>query len=216
MTLIDAVRTLRNNETRVVTELKGKESKATLSYPPDLVMAMRGLFTSRRTYKFQLHQVLDVVSSSGGSTLGFVAISPSVASYGEWSALSSLFDEVKAKSTKIDWMSALSLASAVNVTVTLAVDEQNLNTDPSATLAVYRLAESQNFQSLLGAGGSGKHSQSHTFASRAWCNVVTPFSQSPLGGMIGCWVYGNDGLFATSTTIAHVFSITVAAFRCRA
>jgi len=220
LSIAQAVNGLRNNETRVTAEVKGLGGKVTsqtkITYPAELLAAFRGLFGSTREYTFQMHQVLDVVSSSGGSTLGFVAISPSVASYGEWSALSSLFDEVKATESRIAWMSAISLASASNVTIFLAVDEQNLNTDPASALSVFRLAGSNVFQSLLGEGGSGKHTQSHVFASRSWCDTAVPYSTSPIGGMIGCWVYGNDGLFATSTTIAHVASDTIIRLRCRA
>lgn len=223
-TLIDAVRGLRNNETRVTVEVKGAAGKATseskLTYPSELVAAFRGMFGTKRVYDFQLHQVLDVISSSGGSTLGYVSItpisSPPGAVFAEWSALSALFDEVKAIHTQIDWLSAISLASTINITVVMAFDEQNLATDPSSTLSVYRLAEARTFQSLLGEGGSGRHVHSHKISSRSWCNTAIPYSQSPIGGMVGSWVFGNDGLFSTSTTVAHVFSITVAKFRCRA
>jgi len=222
--LEEAVRGLRNNEVRLTVEFKAPNGKAStetkISYPPELVAAFRGLFGSRKQYLFQMHQVLDVVSSSGGGTLGFVAISPSVASYGEWSSLSALFDEAKAVRSSIAWHSAYVASSATDAgavpTLAMAMDEQNLNADPGSTLSVYRLAESKTWSSNLGPGGSGVQRQAHTFASRSWVATATPFSVSPIGGFIGCWVYGNDGLFANTVTVAHVFSITVGRFRCRA
>lgn len=221
-TVRDAFRALSNNETRMTSEVKGAAGKVVsvtkMTYPAELVTALRGLFSSSKGYTFEMHQVLDVSSSAGGGTLGFVALSPSVASYGEWTALAALFDEVKGLSTSISWNNALqpTVAAVTPATICMAVDEQDLSTDPSSTLAVYRLAGSQVFVSQFAAGGSGTHHMHRQLASRYWCDTATPFSQSPIGGLIGCWVYGNDGLFPASTVVAHVFSKTVARFRCRA
>lgn len=217
----DAIRGLRNNETRVTSEVKGLAGKISMStkvsYPAELLAAFRGLFGSTREYDFQMHQVLSVASSSGGGTLGFVAISPSVASYGEWTALAALFDEVKGISTSISWCTLYQPAAFATVTdMVLALDEQNLSTDPASYLSVFRLAGVKTFVSQLGDGGSGRHMQTHRFASRAWCATPVPYSTSPMGGLIGCWVYGNAGLFATSVSIATISSITRARFRCRA
>jgi hypothetical protein len=186
------------------------------SYPPELLMAFRGLFPAGRTYSFQMHQVLTISSSAGGATLGFVAISPSVASYGEWSAISSLFDEVVGSSSKIDLCTVLTPSAAVPpVDMCLAFDEQDLSSVPASYLSVYRLAESKTFVAQLGTGGSGRHSQSRKFTSRSWCNTATPYSTSPIGGLIGCWVYANSGLFGVSLPAFTASSITVARLRNR-
>jgi hypothetical protein len=219
--LEDAIRGLRNNETRVTSEVKGVAGKVSsetrVTYPAELVAAFRGLFGANRTYDFQLHQVLNVVSSAGGATLGFVAISPSVASYAEWTALAALFDECKGMSSHIDWNTAIPVGSVVQLpTVILAFDEQNLSSDPASTLAVYRLAESKTFVPQLSTGGSGQFRLDRKFTSRSWCNTSTPYSQSPVGGLIGCWVYGNSQLFTVTTTVAVISSITRARFRNRA
>jgi hypothetical protein len=218
----NAVAALRNNATTSTVELKGKFQEVRTVYPPELVTALKGVFGSTREYSFQMHQVLTVQSSAGGSTLGFVAISPTVASYGEWSALQALFDEAKAVSTKLDWV-AISAAGAaagyVPVAMCMAFDEQDLSTDPASTLAVYRLASSRTFVGQFGIGGSGRTAFSHKMASRGWCDTATaspPYSVSPMGGFIGCWVYGNAGLYPVATAVATAFSTTVGRFRCRA
>jgi len=217
--LVSAVKALRNNETRTTFEVKSGLGKTTTDssvvYPSELLAAFRGMFGSSRTYDFQLHQVLTVSSSAGGGVLGFTAISPSVASYGEWSALSALFDECKASSTSIRWGSAI-LPSSTASPFHMAVDEQNLNTDPVSYLSVYRIANSKNFTHPQCEGGSGMHKQTHRFASRSWCAVSVPYSTSPIGGFIGCWVYANGSLLPASTAMAIVSSITVGKFRCRA
>jgi hypothetical protein len=171
------------------------------------------MFPSTREYEFQMHQVLTVQSSAGLATLGFVAISPSVASYGEWSALSALFDECKGVSSSINWCPVTAQA----IPMMLALDEQNLSTDPSSFLSVYRLAGSKNWVHQYGDKGNGRHFQSHKFTTRLWCDTAVPYSTSPIGGLIGCWVYANGTTFSTgSVPVAVVSSITVAKFRSRA
>jgi hypothetical protein len=218
----DAVRALRNNETKLTTEVKGISGKLSTEtktiYPSELVTAMRGMFGSTREYQFELHQMLTIQSSSGGGALGFVAISPTIASYGDWTALAALFDEVKGRWSDIHLANIqVPLGAAVTAaTMILAFDEQNLTTDPSSTLAVYRLASSRVFHAQLCEGGGGHHSQKHTFASRSWCATATPYSVAPMGGLIGCWVYGNNGLFPSTVQLFTVASRTRALFRCRA
>jgi len=221
----DAIRALRNNETKITCEEKGLNGKMVsetkITYPAELVAALRGTFGAGRTYEFQLHQVGTNASSSGGATLNFQAISPTVASYGEWTALQALFDEGKAVSSRIDYCTLSPGPSATNpnTDIVISFDEQNLNTVPSSYLAVYRLAGSYTFVNQLGDRGSGKVSRSVKFQSRGWCDTATsspPYSVSPMGGFIGCWVWANSGLFASSIAVATISSITVGKFRCRA
>jgi hypothetical protein len=221
LTLSDALNGLRNNETRITSEVKGIGGKVSMdtkvSYPAELVAAFRGLFPASRTYDFEMHQVTSIASSSGGSTVGFVALSPSVASYSEWTALSALFDEVKGISTSIDLCTTQLSTNALGIVdMVLAVDEQDLSSIPTSYVSVYRLAESKTFCAQLGTGGSGRHRQVRKLTSREWCQVSAPASASPLGGLIGCWVYANSGLFAMSIIVFTVSSITRARFRNRA
>jgi len=213
-----AVAALRNNLVRVVTESKGL-SKASDTYPPELVGAMRGMFGAGKTYKFLLHNIQSQTSTSGGGFLGAIALSPSVTSYGEWSALSALFDEVKAVSSQIHFVGTTApstSASAVPSPIMLALDEQNLNTPPATYLQVARLAQSKSFHSLSGDAGSGRHSQSRTLLSRSWCNTATPYSQSPVGGCIGCWVFANGIIMAASQEYFVVDFTLVVRLRARA
>jgi hypothetical protein len=212
---------MRNNETRVTSEVKGLGGKIVMetktSFPPELVAAFRGLFGAGREYNFQMHQVLTISSSAGGGTLGFVALSPSVASYGEWTALAALFDEVVGLASSIDLCTSQLTTNAIGVQdMVLALDEQNLSTDPASYLSVFRLAQSVTFCASLGTGGSGRHRQVRRLTSRSWCSTTTPYSVSPVGGLIGCWVYGNSGIFPSSIGVFTVSSITVARFRNRA
>jgi hypothetical protein len=219
----DAIRALRNNETRVTYEAKGTagrlltESKVT--YPAELVAAFKGLFGAGRTYDFQLHYVTTQTSTAGGGLLGSETINPSVTSFGEWSALSALFDEVKGISSTFDWLTLLSPDQA-GVTVgdmVVAFDETLLaSSAPSSVLSVFRLAESRTFVSQMGSAGSGRHRQNRRFVPRAYAPTSTPAGITPFMGLCGAWVFGNSGLFPVSTAVATTYMVVHARFRCRA
>jgi len=219
----DAVALMTNNAVKVVSEAKGRVD-VKVQYPVALMEflrnALRGMFSSGREYVIQVHQAGNIQSDAGGGTVGFVAISPSVASYGEWSALAALFDEVKAHSTQLTLACTQTLqvaAGKVMPSMVVAIDEQDLSTDPSSYISVFRLAGSRAFNGMLCTGGSGCQRFSHTFASRSWCDTAVPYSQSPIGGMIGCWVYANNGIWPVVSTQVYTFSsITVVRLRCRA
>jgi hypothetical protein len=214
--LSKAIEMLRNNETKLTMEVKGSGSKTVLTYPPELIGALRGMFPAIREYQFELHNIESQTTTAGGGFLGAIALSPSVTSYGEWTALAALFDEVKAAKSSIHFVTSVYSGQVLSSPIMLALDEQNLNTPPATYLAVARLAESQSFNSLSGDQGSGRHSQHRVLASRSWCNTATPYSQSPVGGCIGAWVFANGVIMNTSTTYFVVdFTLTVR-LRCRA
>jgi hypothetical protein len=213
--LSKAVGMLRNNETKLTTEVKGSGMKTSISYPAELIGALRGMFPASKTYRFELHNIESQTTTAGGGFLGAIALSPSVTSYGEWTALSALFDEVKAESSKIHFVGT-TLSNSLPSPIMLALDEQNLNTPPATYLQVARLAESKSFHSLDGDNGSGRHSQSRFLCSRSWCNTATPYSQSPVGGCIGAWVFANGTIMTVSTTYFIVDFTLVVRLRCRA
>jgi hypothetical protein len=219
----DAVQALRNNETRVLSEVKSSSGKITMdtkvSYPAELVAAFRGLFGAGKMYSFQLHVVSTQTSTAGGGLLGSVTINPSVTSYGEWSALSALFDEVVGVSSQLDWLTlnASATTGGAVADMVLAFDEQSIaSSAPASVLAVFRLAESQTYVPDFGDAGSGKHRQFRKLTSRYWCSTATPVSVSPIGGLAGSWSFGNSGLYGASVPVATLFLITVAKFRNRA
>jgi hypothetical protein len=206
---------LRNNETKLTMEVKGSGSKTVVTYPPELIGALCGMFPASKEYRFELHNIESQTTTAGGGFLGAIALSPSVTSYGEWTALAALFDEVKAAKSSIHFVAALATGYLTSP-IMLALDEQNLNTPPGTYLTVARLAESVSFNSFAGDQGSGRHSQHRVLCDRAWCNTATPYSQSPVGGCIGAWVFGNGVIMSATTTYFVVdFTLTVR-LRCRA
>jgi hypothetical protein len=190
-----------------------------VSYPAELVAAFRGLFGAGKSYDFQLHYVAVQTSTAGGGLLGSTTINPAVTSYGEWSALSALFDEVVGVSSQLDWLTlnAPSTTGGGVADMVLAFDEQSIaSSAPASVLAVFRLAESKTFVPDYGDAGSGRHRQTRKLTSRYWCSTATPVSVSPIGGLAGSWSFGNSGLYAASTQVATLFLVTRARFRNRA
>jgi len=218
----DALRALRNNETKLTTEVKGLAGKLSTetktTYPPELLNALRGMFPSTREYLFELHYATTQTSTAGGGLLGSETTNPSVTSFYEWTALAALFDEVNMSATSMSWISLLADSTAIPpATLVLAFDEQSLaSSAPASYAAVTRIAGSREFNSTLCDSGSGRHFQRHKCASRAWCSTATPATQSPVGGMAGSWSFGNNGLFPVTTACATTTIRVAARFRCRA
>jgi hypothetical protein len=219
----DAIRALRNNETKVTSEVKGLSGKITsetkVTYPEELVAAFRGLFGSGKTYDFQLHNVSTQTSTAGGGLLGSITVNPAVTSFAEWSALSSLFDEVKGISSSLDVLSLLhsSASGGGMADMVMAFDETLLaSSAPASVLSVFRLAESKTFVMQAGTAGSYRHRQMRRFVPRAYAVITTPATVAPFSGLNGAWVFGNSGLFLVSTPVATFYLTIRARFRCRA
>jgi len=218
-----AVTSLQNSAVTTVVETKSPNGgkplmQSKISYPAELLLALRGMFPATKAYRFELHYVTTQTSSAGGSMLGSETINPSVTSFAEWSALSALFDECKAVASTFTWCNLyLPVGAITPCTIVCAFDEQSLaSSAPASYLSVLRLAESYEFHSVYADKGSGRHAQSRVLASRAWCNTATPATASPIGGFAGSWSFGNNDLAPASTSIATTTIRVVGLFRCRA
>jgi hypothetical protein len=224
--LQSALCALRNNETKITKEVKAPslgglisgQSVTTVDYPKELVAAFRGLFGSLREYEFEMHVVNALSTSAGGALLTTISLSPSVSSYAEWSALSALFDEVQAMGTSIVAASTNapgSATTAFEMPMAVACNHVNLSTNPASTLAVIRLAGSETFNTTLCVKPFRK-SAKFARSERAWCITGTPYSQSPLGGCIGSWDFGNQSVGGGSTLYLSIVTRLYVRLRCRA
>jgi hypothetical protein len=194
-----------------------KAARSIVVYDPDVLRSLRGMFPAGRTYDFEMHNVLALSTDGGGSLLapGVLSLSPSVTTYAEWTGLAALFDEAKAISTSLEVVTAIWNPAAVAfLNAWTALDEVDLSTAPASTLAVIRIAGSRGF-TMSGESGSFVHHHRQKVGRRDYCLTGTPFSQSPVGGLIGCWKFGN-GVAGTATT--QYFTVvlrTIARFRAR-
>jgi len=222
----NALCALRNNEVKVTREVKAPSlggiisgtSVTTVDYPKELVAAFRGMFGALKEYRFQMVVVTPLTTTSGGALIGAISLSPSVSSYAEWTALSALFDEVKAIGSKIVLASTnapASATSAFEMPMVIACDHVNLSSTPASTLAVVRLAESSTFNTTLCVRPYVK-TVKFADSERLWSITGTPYSQAPLGGCIGTWSYANQSVGGGSTLYLSAITRTYVKLRCRA
>jgi len=190
-----------------------------LRFDPSVLAAVKGMFASSRSYEFQIHTAFTLTTSAAGAMLDISPISPASTSYYEWAALAALFDEVKAISSFVEicaFSSTGTVGALLPLALVLAVDEQNINTAVTSYTQVQRLAGSRTFVLPYGDGGSGRHTMSHTFASRAWANTATPAVQSPVSGMVGSWSMANGNPGSNSSNYGLFNQIVRVRLRCRA
>jgi hypothetical protein len=193
-------------------------SQTIVEYPKELVAAFRGMFGALKEYRFEMRFVTPLSTTSGGALLTAISMSPSVSSYAEWSALSALFDEVKAYASHITCASVNAPASATTafeMPVVIACDHVNLSSAPASTLAVVRLAESEVFNTTLCVKPFEK-TVLFAQSERQWCITGTPYSQAPLGGCIGTWSLGNMSVGGGSTQYLSCITRLAVKLRCRA
>lgn len=203
-----AVSGLRNNELKS----RGED----VGYPKELVTAFRGMFGANKEYSFEIRFVSALSTTSGGALLTALALSPSVSSYAEWSALAALFDEVKAIRTTLTLIGtngAADNSGAYEMPVQIACDHVNLSSNPASTLAVVRLAGSRSMYSTKDTAPKVLKAR---LPGRLWCISGTPYSQSPLGGCIGTWSIGNFSIGAGSTQYFSTVTRLYIKLRCRA
>jgi len=204
--LLSALGALSNNQVRVTTEGKGPMgvSVTEITYPKELVSAMRGMFTADRKYVFELHASGTVASTAGGVINTRVSWDSSVVSYAEWTALAALFDEVKAVKTHIDITSAFGPTSTAIITqLMIAPDRAAISGASPSFTTVQRLAESQPFHIYnMGHSGPGVFSKTHHVGPRPYATTTVP------GGPAGI-ASGTLGQFSIASNIVTTPSINV-------
>jgi hypothetical protein len=173
------------------------------------------MFGAGKEYDFLMHYNTTQTSDGGGGLLGSITINPAVTSFAEWSALSSLFDECKGISSRIEFLTNLMVTTVLGDMV-MAFDETRVaSSAPASYLSILRLAESKSWVMALANGGSGRHSQTRKLVSRPWAITATPAPTAPLAGLAGGWSFGNSGLFPVSTAVATVNLMVHVRLRCR-
>jgi len=217
--VMTAVRSLQNNEMKTyVEEGRFGTPKLSITYPPELVAGMRGLFSSSRTYDFQLHASGTIASTGGGVINTRISWDSSVVSYAEWTALAALFDEVKGITAQVDITSAFGPTSTAIITqIMIAPDRDGVSGSAPTYTVTQRLAESEPFHIYLMAGKPGVFTKVHKIGSRPFATTAVPGGASGTpAGMIGQFSVASN--IVTTATINCLFWAlkTRARFRNRA
>jgi len=219
MDLSHAVAAMMNSRTTVSEESKGGALKVSFAYPAELVALLRGAFPSGRAYKFQLHYNSPFAASVAGVINLFVAWSPSVSSYSEWSALAALFDEVKIRNSKLIWTARLGwgLTAALPAQIAMAPDNVTNGAASSGFTAVQRLAESKLFSSNVPqVNGGATVTFMHKVPDRPYASTTTPAITSPPSGCTGQWSFASASAGTNSFIYADYAMTNVFEFRSRA
>ncbi len=203
MRALKAVATMRISEDKSAT---GKVA-AQITYPQEVVNALRAGFSGGRVYTFEIHVAASIGSDSGGTIQAVVSWDPSVSSFVEWSALTSLFDECLYGGSRLDLATAFSPSStAISTMMAVAPDPRTTATNFTS---VQRLAQSRMISCVCRLG---THSFTHrALRGRPWASTAVPGGAAGTpAGMFGRWAIAN--LIPGTPSINYLF----AALRVRA
>jgi len=224
----DAVKALQNNEIKTTVETKsavkgmphGDAPQVMISYPPEILTALRGMFPASKTYVFEIHAAATLASIGGGVFNTTISWSPAVTSFAEWSALSALFDEVVLHSTTLDVNSAFGpTSSAIAVQIAIAPDETTTSGSTPSFTAVQRLAESEFIHvAWLGHSSSpGAWRKTHRVTSRPYATTAVPAGASGTpSGCLGHWAFASNIVTTPSINLLFVALSQRVRLRCRA
>jgi len=178
-----------------------------------MLKGMRGML-GNKSYKFYMTTAFLLSTDGSGNLKGTISFSPAVASFSEWAALAALFDEGRARSSRLIVTSSFGpTSSAVIMSIALAVDRDNLSTTPSSYVTVMRLAGANAHHPYQPSRFVRKHVVTKT---RDYCRTVTPATQDPPAGFVGAWVYFGDRTGTNSTDYLRGTLYVVGQFRNRA
>ena len=219
-----AVRALQNNEVRVTKEVKGAAGAATstseITYPPEILTALRGMFPSGKSYRFLIHASSTLASIGGGVFNTTISWSPATTTFAEWTALAALFDEVLLTDTTIDVTSAFGPTStAIAVQVAIAPDETTISGSTPSFTAVQRLAESEfiHIAWLNHSSSPGGFHKHHRVVNRPYATTASPAGASGTpAGCLGHWAFASNIVTTASINVLFVATSQVVRLRCRA
>jgi len=193
-------------------------STSAVSYPPELLTAMKGMFTTNKVYSFQLHASGTIQSSGGGVLSTRISWDATVTSFAEYSALSALFDEVVITSAQVDITSAFGPTStAIIVQFVIAPDRTATGGATPTFTPIQRLAESEVFHCYNMAAKTGVFTKVHNIGPRPFAAIsVAASGSATTGGVLGQFSIASN-IVGTATT-NYIFWVLrpVYKFRCRA
>jgi hypothetical protein len=203
------------NATRFETVGVSDNKESSYLFDPDVLKLAKGLFSSSKKYNFQLHATNTVTSAVTTGIVAFsFALNPAVTSFSEWTALSALFDECKARSSRFSWVAS---GNVLPCAMFLGFDQATTTGVAPGYGNVQRLAKSIVFNSNFCVGGSSHQEASSSIcAGRVHAVMTTPISTTIDVGMNGQWDMVGQTTVTPSTIVGWTQLTAVVEFRCRA
>jgi len=194
--LVDAVNALENNKIVRMVEYKDPHDGKSVHtkdvlYPPELLKGMRGMFPASKIYSFEIH-ASNVLATVGGGVFtngDSMSWNPGTVTYGEWSALAALFDEVVLQKATVYINSAFGpTSSAIVFQAVIAPDLDNSSGSTPAYATVQRLSESEYLHPYEMGVKPGIFIKVHKVKNRPYALTSAPTGASGTpSGLLGGW-----------------------------
>jgi hypothetical protein len=214
-TPLSSLRTSVSQAIAAVERTSFSDGKA-VTLDAEVVAAMRGMFPPGKVYRFDMVANTTIGASSSGAILQAISISPAVASYGEYSSLASIFDEIRLVTAEMelipaansDGLSLVSTGTALPLTaIACGVDYTNITSAPTGYNNVLRLPWSANV-----ARTSDDLTGSRVFKmiapkSLPFARVANPAIQDPVAGCVGAFMVAGSGTAFTPNAIYYTVTL---------
>lgn len=189
------------------------EKRYVIDVAPSLMLALSSVFSGNKTYRFRLMRTATLVTSGAGTMNLATALYPS--QFDQYSALSSLFNQARLRSTRITYtgMVAPGVTTVAQGTFCSALDPSySTAVAPSYTYTLAnRLPKSKNFSLIM---SKWPVSNSYKFHGRPWSIISSVSTGSdPVGGLEGAWVHCISSTVAASATYLNYVILADYEFR---
>ena len=189
------------------------ETKSGSVFDVDMLTMARSLFPPGKTYRFDLTSISTVGTNGTGFLRQAVSCNPPTASCPEWSALASLFDEVRLLSAQLHFIPLVgtdgtllsSTGSKLSTQpVACAFDYDNSTTAPASYATVIRLARSGQVARTIGDQSGKVTFKAKIPEDRLFARTASSYTPDPPSGCVGAFVIDNANALAVSTTFYHI------------
>lgn len=194
-------------------------------FDPEVLKVVRGMFPAGKTYRFDMVSNTTIATVGSGVLNQAITLSPAVASYAEWPALSALFDEVQLLHADIQLMPQVgdngqnlnsgTVSNSIVSAVALGCDYENLVTAPASYAAVLRLAKSAQVARTIGDRSGVTEMRFRPSGDRPFARTVNPATQDPPTGCVGSYSIATASALSASTTYYYVTVRAVVTLRNR-
>lgn len=208
--VLTSVNALMNNGVRTA---RGSSTEIFSSFPPELVNALRAGFPAGKVYSFEMHFNSTLATDSGGTLQRVISWDPSISSFLEWSALSTLFDECLFGGSCLELVSAFGPSSTAIVSmVAVAPDPMNMAT----TFPTVQRLSASRIMHVYNAARTWRATNS-SYRGRPWAPINDPGGAAGTpAGMLGRWAVANYITATPSTNYLFAALRVRARFRTRA
>jgi hypothetical protein len=207
-----AIAILANN---TVTTFEGKSGASSVAFDPEVQSLASSLVDMNTVYKFRLTNSANLTSTGGGVLQGYENADPSGGSGStwtatEWSALITLFSEVKMDIFQLWFSPVAGLTQGAPLIISSVLSSVTAN--PTSVNQVLDNADAEAYQFCV---DKSKHPYKHTLkgTNLGWAVVTTP-NPGSYAGCPGAIQYYGDG-YSTGTTVAKLYIMGVYSFRSR-